>query len=103
MSDNDERRDAKKSENPGGVGFPQDPEQLNRSYGRNVDPDEAERAADRALADQPVTAEEIRDQSAYDDLTSDVAQRAGESEREREDGEPDSGDAPPRAFPDAKP
>lgn len=99
MADENEKRPETKSETPGGVGFPESPEQLNRSFGRNVQPDEAERAADRALEDAPVTAREIREQSGYTDQTVDVAQGAGEAER----GAGDSEGAPPRAFPDAKP
>ena len=100
MADENEKGPETKTENPGGLGFPENPDQLNRSYGRNVQPDEAEAAADRALEDQPVTAREIREQSGYKDQTVDVAQEAGEAEREEGD---EGGEAAPRAFPDAKP
>ena len=103
MADNDDGRVEKKSENPGGVGFPEDPNQLNQSYGRNVQPDRAEDAAERATSDLPVNPEEIREQSGYTDMTVDVAQEAGEAELEAEGREPASGETPPRAFPDAKP
>ncbi len=50
--------------------------------GRNVAPDEAEAAGERATADQPVTKEEIEEQASYKGHETDVAQQAGESEHE---------------------
>src|SRR5687767_7528374 len=99
MEDNDDRPSERKSENPGGLGFPEDPEQLRQSFGQNVQPDRAEEAADRALRDEPVTREEIGEQSGYKDSASvDVGQAAGTAERDESESE-----TPPRAFPDAKP
>ena len=92
----------KQTQNPGGPGFPDDPDQLKGEYGRNVQPDEAERAADRAFADQPVTPDEVANQSGYTGMEVDVGQQAGQAEREREGAE--RGNEPPgRSYPNSKP
>lgn len=46
-----------------------------------VHPEEAERAAERALADEPVTKEEILEQSEYRGPEMDVGQQAATSDR----------------------
>ena len=92
----------KQSQNPGGVGFPDDPGQLADERGRNVQADEAQRAADDALTDEPVTSEEIRDQAGYDEQQLDVGQQAGGSEREKDRIE--AGEEPAeRIYPRSKP
>jgi hypothetical protein len=92
----------KQSQNPGGEGFPDDPGQLEGERGRNVSTDEAGRAAADALAGESVTAEEIRDQSAYDGQELDVGQQAGNAEREKDRIE--AGEEPPeRSYPKSKP
>jgi hypothetical protein len=89
----------KESQNPGGTGFPDDPNQLREERGRNVQPDEADRAAERALSDHPVTNDEIRDQSAYDGAELDVGQQAGDAEKEQDRRDP----SPERPYPPTKP
>jgi hypothetical protein len=74
------------TQNPEGE-FSTAPEGTPPRYGRNVSGDEAAEAGDRATADEPVTRDEVRRQSAYQDDSADLGQRAGEAERRPDDEE----------------
>lgn len=72
--------DVQPSQNP--EGEPRDGATTSEpDFERGISGDEAEAAGDRATADQPVSRDEVIDQSAYKDESADPGAQAADSER----------------------
>ena len=81
---NDPSKEPTSTQNPEGE-FTQDADHPNPDRRRSASGDEAQRAGDRATADEPVDRKEILEQSAYQDQQQVAGHQAAACERARDD------------------